>query len=670
MGLPKMISGNFASVFPMISASGHKYAVKCFTRAAPNQLQRYSIIGTHLNKLQPKWATDFQFIQKGIQVDDSRYPILLMNWVSGVTLTRWVSDNVDGRFAIADLARRFDHMVHDLATSGMAHGDLQSGNLLIGDNGALFLVDYDGMYVPGLDALPAGETGHPDYQPPGRSQADYGPAMDHFSAWLISLSLKILAADPGLWDKLNPAHDEYLLLDRRDLLDMGSSSRFSVLSSHRDAEVRRLAQIMRSILTLPLAAIPSPASLSAGDSRTPDSASEAPPTSGIPDWMRSYVSKPERLQGQSNGISFSALEGQHGAIRSRQHTWLVRSLIALPLVAIVGVVWDWRISLAMCATAIYLVTLSLWHLYRRHASTLTYAELRRARRKADSAVSRAAGKIPDAQQEKAKSERSLQRLVNQHAKKRASIQANFGDRQRKVSRKTDSIDRKLSQLVARKQSEIGRRLKQYQQNYVKARLSQAIIDASQISGVGAQLVADLRSAGIRSAADFTGITLMSNGRSATVHFHLASGGQIHIPGIGEVKARKIDQWRQAQLAIAMRYQPSALAASDLHAINAQFAAEERRLHEERVRIVKAIADRVAAIQRDLDFKLADIDKRHQIDLIPVNQRIAELAARLGRAYSDHLAAEKQLTDWDRRLAAAVRPKFSRFVIGAIRGVDL
>jgi hypothetical protein len=524
MGLPKMISGNFASVFPVTSASGHKYAMKCFTRKAPNQLQRYSIIGAHLNKLHPKWATDFRFVPEGIQVDGSRYPILLMNWINGVTLTRWISDNVNGGMAIASIARRFDDMVHDLATYGMAHGDLQSGNLLIGDNDALFLVDYDGMYVPGLDALPAGEIGHPDYQPPSRSQADYGPAMDRFSAWLISLSLKILAADPSLWDQLNPAHDEYLLLDRTDLLDVGSSSRFSVLSSHRDSEVRRLAQIMRGILTLPLAAIPSPASLSSGDTQTPDSVSEAP-ASRIPDWMRSYVSEPENSQRQSNSISFSAQEDRHGAIRSRQHTWLVRSLVVLPLVTIVGVVWDWRISLAMCVTASYLVTLSLWHLYRRYAPTLIYTELRRARRKADSAVSRAAGKISDAQQEKVRAERSLQRLVNQHAKKRTSIQADFSGRQRKVSRETESMDR-------------------------------------------------------------------------------------------------------------------------------------------------GIADQVAAIQRDLDSRLADMDKRHQAELIPVNQRIAELAAQLGQAYSDHLAAQRQLSDWDSRLAAAVRPKFSRFVIGAIRGVDL
>jgi hypothetical protein len=167
MGLPKMISGNFASVFPMTSAAGHQYAVKCFTREVPHQLQRYIVIGAYLSKLQPWWATDFQFIPNGIQVEASRYPILRMNWVNGLTLARWISDNINQPAAIADLALRFDYMIRDLAAAGMAHGDLQAGNLLVADNGALHLVDYDGMYVPGLDGLPAGEVGHPDYQPAG-----------------------------------------------------------------------------------------------------------------------------------------------------------------------------------------------------------------------------------------------------------------------------------------------------------------------------------------------------------------------------------------------------------------------------------------------------------------------------------------------------------------------
>ncbi len=204
MGLPRMISGNFASVFPMTSASGHKYAIKCFTRRVPHQLQRYELISARLSALKPWWATDFQYMPTGIQVDASDFPVLRMNWVNGVTLTHWISQHADEPADITKLAHRFDEMIHDLSASGMAHGDLQAGNLLVTDEGRLHLVDYDGMYVPGLDGLPPDEVGHPDYQSPSRSQGDYGPAMDRFSAWLISLSLRMLAAAPELWDRAQP----------------------------------------------------------------------------------------------------------------------------------------------------------------------------------------------------------------------------------------------------------------------------------------------------------------------------------------------------------------------------------------------------------------------------------------------------------------------------------
>ena len=296
MGLPKMISGNFASIFPMTTASQHKYAVKCFTRKASHQLERYELISSQLGTLKPWWATDFEFMPDGIEVNGASYPILRMNSVKGSTLTTWISGKAQNSGALADLSHRFDRVIHDLAVSGIAHGDLQAGNLLVTDNAGLHLVDYDGMFVPGLEKLPPNEVGHPDYQPPSRSQHDYGPTMDRFSAWLISLSLRILAIAPELWDQLNPARDEYLLLNRDDLRDLTASRRLAVLSSHPNAEVRQLAKVMRQMLSLPMASIPALAVTASTTRRTP-APSPSPPADphGLPGWIRSHVtSRPFR----------------------------------------------------------------------------------------------------------------------------------------------------------------------------------------------------------------------------------------------------------------------------------------------------------------------------------------------------------------------------------------
>lgn len=666
MGLPKMISGNFASVFPMTSAAGHQYAVKCFTREVSYQLQRYMSIGAYLSKLQPWWATDFQFISEGIQVDASRYPILRMNWVSGLTLDRWISNNINRSTAIASLAFRFDDLIRDLAAASIAHGDLQAGNLLVAGNGALHLVDYDGMYVPGLDGLPTGELGHPDYQSPGRSLTDYGPAMDRFSAWLISLSLKIMAADPGLWDQLNPAHDEYLLLNRSDLLDLRSSPRFSVLSSHRNTEVRRLANIANDILTPPIAAIPVLAIPSSTDVTAPASRPEAE-VSGIPGWMRSHISSASDLPGQSDALSPGMGGHRNIDMATRWQTWFARVLAALPLVAVAGIAPGWRVGLVVLVSTTFLVAMSLWWLYRRNRVTRIHIEMRRARRRAVAGVSQAARGISQVKKEMARVGRTEQRLANQHAKKRASLQADFDRRRVDLSHEVESIDRRLAQLDSRRHGEISRNLKKCQQNFVGTKLSQALIDANQVPGVGAQLVANLRSIGIRSAADFVGIAYIRNGGSTAVYFRLASGGRRHVPGIGEVKARRIEQWRQTQVATAVRLQPSLLPPAEMHAIDAQFAAEERQLKEERTRQTVQIADRLAVIKRELDAALAYADNQHKTDLISFAQRKTELSVQLGQAHSGELAAQQRLLDCESRLAAAGKPAFSSFVSAAIRG---
>jgi hypothetical protein len=383
--------------------------------------------------------------------------------------------------------------------------------------------------------------------------------------------------------------------------------------------------------------------------------------------MRSHISSTSDSPDQSEALSPGRQRYHHIDMSARWHIWFVRVLAALPLVAAAGVAWDWRASVVVLVATSFLVTMSVWWLYRRNPLTRAHIELRRARRKASSGVNRATREISQVKAATANLERAEQRLADQHAKKRVSLQADFDRRRRKTSQQIESIDRRLAQLVSRRQHEIGRSLKKLQHNYVRARLSRAVIDANQLPGVGAQLVANLRSIGIRSAADFVGIGYIHNGRFATVYFHLASGRRMHVPGIGEVKARRIEQWRQAQVAAAVRFQPSALPPDELHAVDAQFAAEERQLKEKRARLAGQIADKIAVIQRELDAALADADNQHRTELVTFAQRKAELSAQLGQARSGHLAAEQQLLNWDKRLAAGGQPAFSRFVSAAIRG---
>src|SRR5262245_47460423 len=82
-GLPKPISGNFASVFP-VQTNGRHYAVKCFFRTFGDQLERYTAISGYLNSVERPWEVDFQFQPQGIRVGGSWHPIVKMEWIEAV----------------------------------------------------------------------------------------------------------------------------------------------------------------------------------------------------------------------------------------------------------------------------------------------------------------------------------------------------------------------------------------------------------------------------------------------------------------------------------------------------------------------------------------------------------------------------------------------------------
>jgi hypothetical protein len=654
MGLPKMMSGNFASVFPMTSATGRQYAVKCFTREVPHQLERYRLIGSYLNKLRPWWSTDFQFIQDGILVDARRHPVLRMNWVGGATLTYWIDDNVGRPELISGFARRFDEMVQDLAAAGMAHGDLQAGNLLVTNDGQLHLVDYDGMYVPGLENLPPDEVGHPDYQPPSRSRGDYGPGMDRFSAWLISLSLKILAADPALWRQLNPSCDEYLLLDRNDLLDLNASMRFRVLASHRDAEIRTLARLAGDILALPLAAVPTLGILSPAKTRSP-AAPAGKAADGLPDWMRNFLPGTADGDGQARPTA----QDRRPTAQDRRPTAEGRRDSEVPA--------RWPVGFVVLNLVSAVITLTAWLLYRRVGRNRAVAEPCKGRLKAAYNVQCASRSISKIEKKMGEAERSAQRINNSYSKRYALVQSGHDRRRGNVSREITSIDQQLTKLQSARRQQVDRRLKDAQRIYVATKLSGCFIRANDVTGVGAQLVAKLWSAGIRCPSDFSRVEYVRAGRYITAYFCLSNGRRVHVPGIGEVKARRIDQWRLAQVSNAVRLQPAILSPSELQGIDAQFVAQEQQIQDQRVRVTRDVADQIAAIELECRVAFAEVDKEREAKLVPINQRRTALAAEMGAAQSDLGVARRQVIDWDRSLAGIGHSGFTRFVRTAIKG---
>ena len=86
LGLPKPSCGNFASVYRLLSREGD-FAVRCFLHPVTDQARRYEAIHEHTNNLRLPCLLEFNYIGEGIRVyQGNRYPIVTMEWASGVSL--------------------------------------------------------------------------------------------------------------------------------------------------------------------------------------------------------------------------------------------------------------------------------------------------------------------------------------------------------------------------------------------------------------------------------------------------------------------------------------------------------------------------------------------------------------------------------------------------------
>lgn len=232
-------SGNFATVYKLTKGD-RCWAVRCFTRTPQSDVQqRYQAISEYLAKHQIPYLVNFEFIAQGILVKGEWYPILKMDWVQGVELDRYIGEYLDDSQVLLRLDRQLQELQKDLQKVGIAHGDLQHGNIMVDDQGELKLVDYDGMYVPALHGAPPLEIGHPNYQPPQRSPKDFSDRLDDFSFAVISLSLRALANEPNLWENFHE-DNKNLIFRQNDFQEPELSPVFQAISNIPDDETRDL----------------------------------------------------------------------------------------------------------------------------------------------------------------------------------------------------------------------------------------------------------------------------------------------------------------------------------------------------------------------------------------------------------------------------------------------
>ena len=216
-GQPRAWAGSFAVVYKAIDERGNPRAIRVFSTESPRRRGRYGEIGDHLTTRQLACLVSFEYREEEIRSlsDGNRYPIVLMDWVEGETLFQWVQNQCRRRDAAAVMsaAQQWPAVAAELSQEQIAHGDLQHANIMVTPDGKLKLVDYDGMCVPALVGAECLEFGTPPYQHPQRNtDARLSLRLDDFSALLIYVALRAVAADPALWGKYveQTGHDKLL----------------------------------------------------------------------------------------------------------------------------------------------------------------------------------------------------------------------------------------------------------------------------------------------------------------------------------------------------------------------------------------------------------------------------------------------------------------------------
>lgn len=217
-------AGGFTVVFPYNTQDGKKWAFRCWHSDVSNTKNRYETIAKAIRKAQLDFLCDFDYIEKGINVEGIIYPTTRMRWVDGVTIKDYIYQNKDSKNTLKSLAENFLKMTLALHEQSLAHGDLQHGNILVDGNHHLHLVDYDSFYCPKLKGEPDTVTGLPDYQHPSRKGNNFvSEKLDYFSELIIYLSIIAIAENPSLADKYKIKDADRLLFSKEDFKDITHS---------------------------------------------------------------------------------------------------------------------------------------------------------------------------------------------------------------------------------------------------------------------------------------------------------------------------------------------------------------------------------------------------------------------------------------------------------------
>jgi hypothetical protein len=688
LGLPKPRAGNFAVVYK-IGCKDADQAVRFFQRDLPDREQRYAAISAFLAQAKLAYTVSFVYEQHGVRVNGALYPMIRMEWVRGQSLTTYIGRNLRDSAAMLALAQRWVAMTQALAASGLAHGDLQHGNVLVMPDGGLKLIDYDGMYVPALAGKPSDELGQRNYQHPLRTAADFGPNLDHFSEWVIYVSLVALTLDPGLWDRLHGG-DECLLFRKADFENPDASLAFQAMEQSHNDQVQSLAAIFRSLLYLGVAQVP----LLDGSDLPAVLPAPTPTPAASADWLTDHVTL--AAPGASATADQAALPQTANwlldhvgpALPARAFSnsaaleWMVL-VISVALAIFFGRFPDFLLTSRLVAlTTLAVVNLGLWAIrYRQetavqeaaalnHQIAVAMRQLREVERQisaaqgAEKTAARAANdeRMRAINAQKTEIERREEReaapikagvalAIKQITERRSALSADDASAARSIQRDIGApllaVQKQLAELDQLQATELAKTLAQQQRDFVTTALRSARLETARLKNIGPQTQGYLRSAGVVCAADVTPASIS------------------RVPTVGDIRQQALLAWRRQVESDAQRQIPTTLPPNFANGIKYKYSAQrvgyttqrdelQAKMASEQTRIAAVhAAERQALAERELAIR-----QKAQTDTAAIHARFAtDFAAFAEQVLRSQQTLQKDLAAVDASLATLRKSAF-------------
>lgn len=673
LGLPRPITGGFASVY-RLQCPHATWAVRCFLRQFDDQQQRYAAISEHLARVRLPYTVGFTFLRQGIRVHGQWYPILKMEWVQGEPLNAFIEKHLGRPNTLLSFAGRWVQMMKTLQQASVAHGDLQHGNVFVVGDGDLRFIDYDGMYVPALSGQASHEVGHRNYQHPLRTESDFGPYLDNFSAWVIYLSLIALTVDARLWQRFDGG-DESLLFRRKDFERPEGSDAFHALDNCPDDRIRSAATLFKSLLYLGPQQVPSldgqiappllrpieirpagpgwiddhvkPRITGSGvPSKTPE---ESPPVD--PSWIIDFLA-PSNGPGPSVSFKNSAFP---------ERLVLATSAIAVLLLSLTPPASTMGASLPGLAVLLgVLVNVALWaYRYRSEPGVADCSSLKSRLRAINAGITARVNDIKASGKEKTDSRKSdvgrEARIANDQkaveAKEKKEIDASqaalqvvlssintrrraFNQQeadalrtiQSDIGAKVAARNRQIVTLTQAEDTELANTLRAQQEQHITTHLRRFTLEHASVSGVGSILKSRLRIAGFQTAADIDVYRVQ------------------RVEGIGSSRAASLDTWRRSIESRARASMPQALSQDSTAPIRAKYQSQRLALEGERDREQRRQRDEENAVRAQYRHSLEQLDTEERAANMKTKGMTDEIRARHAKQYRSFQETRSKLAN--------------------------